>query len=492
MSKYENKFVRAAKEVENITYTENGCVAQKSTLNHLVDLFAVIGAIRNRSDDEIIELFDKAYNQDKLLALKCLFYAADIREGLGERKVFKIILNHLAFYDPEVLKLNINLIPEYSRWDYLYALDRTPLENDMWKIMKDQTLADLENARENKPVSLIGKWLKSLSASNSESRRLARKTAKAFGLSYKDYRHVLVLLRKQINIVENHLRESSYEDIDYSKIPSKAMHIYSDAFYINDLDHYSKYLNAVSKGEAKINSAVMYPYDLVKPYIKNDYRTDDTSIELQWKNLPNYVSDGNILVVADVSGSMSCNNYIPISTSVGLAIYFAERNNGEFHNMLMTFSSEPQFVTISENSSLYSKVREVLNGDWGSNTDIEAALTKIIDTATSHHVPKKDMPKSLIIISDMEFDSCTTGTDFYDTMKIKYEEAGYNIPNVVFWNVNSHQNTFHAAFDTKGVQLASGASTAVFKSLVSGEKITPEEYMLSVLNTERYSNINIK
>lgn len=492
MSDYENKFVRAAKEVENVTYTENGCVAQKSTLDHLVDLFAVIGAVRMRSDDEVIDLFDKAYNQDKLLALKCLFYAADIREGLGERKVFKTILKHLAFYDPETLKLNINLIPEYSRWDYLYALEGTPLEDDMWKIMKDQTLADLENAKENKPVSLIGKWLKSLSASNSESRRLARKTAKAFDLSYKDYRHVLVLLRKQIDIVENHLRESSYENIDYSNVPSKAMHIYSNAFSKNDLEHYNEYLNAVSKGEAKINSDVLYPYDLVKPYIKSFSKTEDQTIELQWKNLPDYVKDGNSLVVADVSGSMECNNYLPMSASVGLAIYFAERNKGEFHNMFMTFSEKPQFVTISENASLCSKVRDVMSGDWGCSTNIEATLDKILYTATSHNVPKEDMPKSLIIISDMEFNSCTTGTGFYDTMKIKYEEAGYDLPSVVFWNVNSHQNIFHVAFDTKGVLLASGASTAVFKSLISGATLTPEEYMLSVLNAERYNDIKVK
>lgn len=492
MSCNENKFVRAAKEVENETYTENGCIVQKSTLNHLVDLFAVIGAVRMRSNAEVIELFDKAYDQDKLLALKCLFYAADIREGLGERKVFKTILKHLAFYDPETLELNINLIPEYSRWDYLYALEGTPLEDDMWKIMKDQTLADLENAKENKPVSLIGKWLKSLSASNSESRRLARKTAKAFGLSYKEYRHALVLLRKKIDIVENHLRISSYEDIDYSKVPSKAMHIYSNAFDTNDPERYEAYLNAVSKGDAKINSGVLYPYDLVKPYIKSYRNQEDQTIELQWKNLPNYVEDGNSLVVADVSGSMECNNYLPMSASVGLAIYFAERNKGEFHNMFMTFSEKPQFVTLSENASLCSKVKDVMSGDWSSSTNIEAALDKILYTATSHDVPKEDMPKSLIIISDMEFNLCATGTGFYDTMKIKYEEAGYDLPNVVFWNVNSHQNVFHASFDTKGVQLASGASTSVFKSLILGANLTPEEYMLSVLNAERYNNIKVK
>ena len=118
------------------------------------------------------------------------------------------------------------------------------------------------------------------------------------------------------------------------------------------------------------------------------------------------------------------------------------------------------------------------------NTDLQAAFELVLNTAVKHKTPKEELPTSIVVISDMEIDVCTNVKHwgFYDSMKEKFNSHGYEIPNIVFWNVNARHNTFHADANTKGVQLASGQSPSVFKSLVSGIYITPYEHMVEVLS----------
>ena len=475
------------KKEQNYTLTENGALAYDSTQNYLVDLFAISGAMRERDDSEIIDKFAKAMIDDNLLATKMAFYTRDVRGGLGERRSGRLMFEYLAHFYPDIFLKNLEYIPDYGRWDDLvYLLYAAP--DEITAIIKKQLDQDIADKKENKPISLLAKWLPSINTSNIDTIKRGKFLAKKLGMSEKEYRKTLSDLRHYLNVVEVNLSKRNYDDIVYPEVPSLAMNKYRGAFMRNDKERFKDYLSKVEKGEAKINASVLYPYNIVEKYIYQVPHTDQV-LEEQWKALPDYVEGENrFLIMADVSGSMSGR---PMATSVGLAIYFATRNKGTFANQFMTFSANPKLVEVKGNT-LFEQIAYVKSSDWGMNTDLEAAFNLLLYTAVKYNTPKQEMPESIIVITDMEFDECVRNDwIFYDQMKENFEKYGYNIPNIVFWNVNSRNNTYHASFDLKGVQLASGQSPVVFESLVKGVALTPYEYMLSVLNSERYERIKV-
>ncbi len=388
---------------------------------------------------------------------------------------------------PDIFNKNLEYIAEYGRWDDLvYLLDDAP--DQVVALIKRQLEKDIENKNKMEPISLLAKWLPSVNTSNRDTVKKGRFLAKKLGMSERQYRKTLADLRNYLRIVEVDMSAKKFSDIDYPSVPSKAMNNYRNAFKRNDEERFTEFLNKVEKGEEKINSSVLYPYDIVEKYLFKS-ATVDKVLEEQWKALPDYVEgENNFLVMADVSGSMYGR---PLATSVGLAMYFAERNKGPFANSFMTFSARPELVTI-KGDSLLERIRYVANSQWMMNTNLEAAFDLVLKTAVKYGIPKEEMPSSIVVITDMEFDACADKNWlFYDTMKQRFENSGYQIPNIVFWNVNSRHNTYHASFDREGVQLASGQSPVVFESLIKGVNLTPYDYMLSVLNTERYEKITV-
>lgn len=392
-----NSLVNALNAEQNKTKTTNGMNAYKSTNSDLLDLYGSIGAMRNRSDSDIIKAFTKAFAEDKLMAVKLSFYARDILQGLGERRISRLIWIYLAKNYPDVMRKNMRYIPEFGRWDDMYIFVDTPVENDMWNIVRTQFEEDFKNMLENKPVSLLAKWLKSVNTSSKTSVALGRKTANRFGLNYRQYQKLLSKMRAYINVLERKMSDNEWKDIKYQAVPSKAMNVYRKAFYKHDSEGFVKYLEDVKSGRKKINSATLYPYEIVEKYMYSyAYKKDDV-LEEQWKALPNFANtDDNIMIMADTSGSMSGR---PMATSVGLAIYFAERNKGAFAGTFMTFSSKPEFVSIKGNS-LVEKINNARRASWQMNTNIEAAFMLVLNTAIRNNVPQSDMPKSIVIISD--------------------------------------------------------------------------------------------
>ncbi len=468
--------------------TENGAWAKSTTGSYLLDFFSMIGAARRRREDEITHMFDMAFEEDPLGAMKCLFYTRDIRGGLGERKVFRILLEHIANTYPEFIKVNLELIPEYGRWDDLYSLMPTPLEEDMCRLIRSQLDKDIQNMKDGKPISLLSKWLKKADSKNVETKMLGIYTAAKLGFTVYDYKRISNKLRRYLKVVEQTMSERRWGDIEYPSVPSKAMMNYRGAFYRHDEERFKTYLDDVASGKKKINAGTLYPYDIIEKIL---YRNEDNKVlEIQWENLPNYVNDLNALVMADVSGSMYGR---PMATSIGLALYFAERNVGAYHNLFMTFSSEPQVVEV-KGKTITDKVRHIAQADWGMSTDLSKAFMKILKIAVENKCTQEEMPKALIIISDMEIDRCTDTNErelFYDTMSKKFEEAGYCMPNVIFWNVDSRHNTFLADGKAKGVQLLSGSSVHTFRNLVDSFDKTPVEMMYEVLNSERYECVRV-
>ena len=493
-----NTFEKAFRNESHLTTTENGAVALNTTSDPCLDLFATIGALRNADKNRIETLVAEAYKADPLLAPKIIFYARDIRGGLGERDTFRTALRYLAIHHPEAIKKNIWAIGElYGRYDDLYFLVGTPLERIMWYRMAIVFKMDLDNMSKGGPVSLLAKWIKTPDASSKTSRKMGIYTAQKLGYSVYDFKRKLRKLRKYLKIVETNMSANKWNEIEYSGVPSKAMHIYSNAFERHDESRFNNYIEGVTKGKAKINTSTLYPYELYEKYDKGRcsswYDTiEDPVVEAQWKALPNYVQPGtNAIVMADTSGSM---NGRPMATSVSLALYFAERNVGAYHNLWMSFSSNPNIHEV-KGETLLQKIQNMDRSDWGMSTDLEKAIQTILLIAINNHVPSEELPKSLIVISDMEINRADygryNGWTFYDIMKAQYAEHGYEIPNIIFWNVDSRHDVFHTDSTRKGVQLVSGSSPTVFKHVMNIVDSTPREAMLKVINSERYSHIKI-
>lgn len=482
-------FSEVMREESKWTKTENGADAKNTTDSALLDMFATIGSMRERSDDEIIQKFELAFQEDPLGAMRCLFYARDVRGGIGERRVFRVLLPYIAKEHKAELDKNLRLVPEYGRYDDLYSLINTKLEERMWDIIATQLLKDKVNMQKGNPVSLLAKWLKKADSKNPNTKKLGILTAKKLGMSVYDYKRLCVKLRRHIDVVEQRMSANEWDTINYPAVPSRAMMCYREAFSRHDQKRFDEYLDRVQSGEQKINSSTLYPYDIVEKIL---YRHEDSKVlKAQWDNLPDYVDGGvNAVVMADVSGSMTGR---PLATSVGLALYFAERNKGAYHNLFMTFSGNPQFVSVKGNT-ITEKIRFISRANWQMDTDLEKALLKILDVAIKNHCSQEEIPKSLIVISDMEINGCTEqehGENFYNYVSRVYEEHGYKIPNVVFWNVNSRHDVFLADKYRKGVQLVSGQSASTFKNLIGCVDKTPVEMMYAVLNSERYQAIQI-
>lgn len=483
------------KQESNKTFTENGAVTYSSTLSDCLDLFATVGALRRESEEEIVSRFMRAYTENKDVAMKLLFFARDIRGGLGERRVFRTILRWLSCNEKESLRKNLHYIAEYGRFDDLMILFGTPLEKDMLEYIKTQLYSDLEGMENGGDVSLLAKWLPSVNASNAETKRLAKKVARFLQLDDAAYRKLLVRLRAHIRIIENNLREKDYT-FDYEKQPSKAMFKYRNAFIRNDGERYNEFLNKASCGEVKLNSKVLTPYEIITPFFKRNVSDEErNSINTTWNALEDFTNDENALAVIDGSGSMYGGaDPIPATVALSLGIYFAERNKGAFKNHFITFSETPQLVEI-KGDDILDKVRYCHDYDEVANTNIQKVFELVLNAAKKKNVPQAELPKRLYIISDMEFDYCADDANLtnFEYAKKLFEDAGYKLPEVVFWNVSSRNRQQPVIKNEQGVLLVSGCTPRLFLMMADGSLSdrAPYEFMMEVLMSERYKKIAV-
>lgn len=479
------------KKEANKTETLNGATTYISSGKYCLDLFASIGASRNLDEKEIVKRFHRAFCEDKNLAMKILFYARDIRGSLGERKVFRTIIRNLPRTSRSALVKNIQYIPEYGRYDDLLEIMDTSCKKEVVTFIKEQLQKDIANI-ETDEVSLLAKWLPSINATNIQTVKLGKRLAQCLNMSEKEYRQTLSKLRAKIKIIENNLREKDYS-FDYSKQPSKAMFKYKKAFIRNDKERYEEFLNKVQSGAVKMNTGTLYPYDIVRSIIHGGELSDEEkkSLNVTWNALPNYTKDGNALVVVDGSGSMYWGgNPQPAEVAQSLAVYFAERNTGLFKNHFITFSENPRLVEI-KGDDIYNKIRFCTGFNECANTNIQKVFELILKTATKNKLSQKDMPETIYIISDMEFDSCTVDADLtnFEYIKKKFNEKGYKLPRLVFWNVNSWQQQVPVKENEQGVVLVSGCTPKIFEMVMDGET-SPYKFMLDTINTERYEKIS--
>lgn len=478
------------KQESNKTLTENGASTLKTTQSDCLDLFATVGAIRRESEEEITSRFMRAFTEDKDIAMKLLFFARDIRGGLGERKVFRVCLKWLSYNAPETVRKNLSYISEYGRFDDLLELFGTPVEKDALELIREQLQKDIYAMNNNEEVSLLGKWLPSVNASNADTIKVAKKIARFLEMDDKTYRKTLSQLRAYIRIIENNLREKDYS-FDYEKQPSKAMFKYRNAFLRNDGERYREFLNKVSAGEAKLNAATLMPYEIITPFFRKNVSDEERkSIDITWKAQKSFDNDENTLVVIDGSGSMYGGaDPIPATVALSLGIYFAERNTGAFKNHFITFSESPQLIEI-KGEDILDKVRYCHSFNEVANTNIQKVFELILSAAKKNNISQEELPKRLYIISDLEFDCCTRGassTNFEYAKKL-FKSAGYKLPEVVFWNVASRNTQQPITRNEQGVALVSGCTPRIFSMIAEGIP-SPYEFMMSVLESDRYKNI---
>jgi len=492
--------LNAIKTESNKTYTENGAVTNVSTYSDCLDLFATVGALRKASEQEILDRFIRAYTEDPDKAMKIIFFARDIRGGLGERRVFRTVMTYLAAQEPASVKKNIEYFGEYGRYDDLLSLMGTPCENDMLAYIAKQFAEDMEALAVGKSVSLLAKWLPSVNASNADTVVMAKKIARSMKMTDRDYRKAVVELRAKIRIIENNLREKDYT-FDYSKQPSKAMFKYRAAFMRNDGERYGEFVNKVSKGEAKLNAKTVMPYELVDPFLTGGWYSGRTFMKdisdeeknvlnATWESMPDFGGDQNAIAVVDTSGSMYFSSSPrPASVALSLGLYFAERNKGLFHNHFIEFSHNAKLIEL-KGDTFADRLRYIASFNEIADTNIEAVFDLILRAAVKNRIPQDEMPATLYIISDMEFNSCVrnAGLTNFENAKMNYEAHGYKLPNVVFWNVQSRNRQQPVTMNEQGVALVSGCTPKLFSMVASGN-IDPYSFMMEVVGSERYEKI---
>ncbi len=517
--------LNALKNEANLTYTENGAVTNASTMSDCLDFFSTAGALRKAGDAEIVSRFVKAFTEDRDVALKILFFARDVRGGLGERRIFRTILTCLADQEPATVRKNLEFISEYGRWDDVLALMGTACEKDALALIRVQLEKDVaalcakdaqcalasavggdgtpEAAASAASVSLLAKWLPSVNTSNAGQCALGKKIAKACGMTEREYRKTLAALRKEIRIIENYLREKDYS-FDYAKQCSKALYKYRMAFLRNDNERYTAYIQSVLEGKVKLNAGNLYPYELVDPYLDGDnWRGEDRSfmrplseeekavLNATWAALPDFCPAAeNALAVIDTSGSMYCyQNPKPASVALSLGMYFAEHNRGAFANHFITFSEEPRLIEL-KGETFADRLRYAASFNEIGNTNIEAVFRLVLRTAVKHHLPQEELPSKLVIISDMEFDYCTEDASLsnFENAKQMFEEAGYRLPQLVFWNVASRHANQPVRMHETGTALVSGCTPRLF-SMIAGDVVDPYTLMMEVIGSGRYACI---
>lgn len=492
-------FANAIKTNTNVKLTENGARAYTTQGNALTDLFAQIGALRPRTEQEIRDKYAAAFAIDPLLATKMLFYAGNVRGGLGERRTFRTCLRWMAENHPSIATKNAALIPHFNRWDSMFVLVGTAAEKEMWKVIADQLNSDMaavaasKTTRKPQPISLLAKWMPTETASSKATRDLAFHTMRNLGLTPRAYRKVLSALRKHLKVVESTMSAREWELIQYAQVPSYAMKNYRKAFAKHDPVGFASYKDSLVKGETKVNASTLFPYDLVGQYLHGRiYGTDDI-IEAQWKALPNYVAgENNILIMADVSGSMFWNGGRPADTSIGLATYFAQRNKGAYHNLYMTFTDHPSFIELREGASLGECVTKVKSTGVGFSTNLENAFNAILNHAISNGVTDEEMPKALVVVSDMEIDSYKgqRNLDFVAAMRARFARSGYTLPKLVLFNVEARNDTFLSK--QEGVLYVSGQSASTFRELCGAlDGKTTWDLMCETLNNSMYDCVKI-
>lgn len=494
------------------TVTENGARGEATSGHPLLDFYFQLPSMRTMESGKLFAKWQAGFDENPTLALRLLFYIRDTRGGMGEKAIFQHLMQELARQAPRVAQVLYPLIPEYGYFKDFRPLMDTDLRNGVMKLYGDQLRADMRAMRAGKPMSLAAKWAPSVNTSSQDTRLYGRMLAEAMGLTERQYRKMLAEMRKHLNVTEVLMSEGHWADIDYAKVPSVAMKRYRKAFGAKDSDRFTAFLAAVEKGETKINASVLFPYEIAAAYGADNEQgcgwgyiaAIDRALEAQWKALPDYVNGADdILWVLDGSGSMCSridgSDSITLHTAaMATTIYSSERMTGPLRDKLITFSAHPKFIDLAGCNSLQDKLNRVMKYDECANTNIEATFDLVLNTAVRNHFRQEDLPGVIGIVSDMHFDAARgvsywrsnepSEETLFDTIKQKWQAAGYTMPRLLFWNMSNRPTVIPVKQNPSGLILASGFSPVVLKMVLSG-KLDPFDVLREQLMAPRYDAV---
>ena len=492
--------------------TENGALGYAFCRSALVDFFYRISSFRKASADEKTVAFRKALAEDKDLGYRMLFFSRDARQGLGERQLFKDVFKSLDEAHQVAL---VKLVPEYGRWDDVMGLilDKGVPKGTRQAIVDlihEQFNKDLADCKAGKPISLLAKWMPSVRKVAKDKVALAKFFVREFGLQERDYRKALSALREHLKVVEKQMSARKWDAIDYEAVPSKAAKVYRGAFMKHDETRYREYLDKLEKGEVKVNASTLYPYEIVTAYRdaggwSHTIGNYDKLLEAQWKALPLPKGIlGNAIVVRDGSGSMTSQvsgKTTALDVATSLAVLMSEHLQGPFKDKFITFSARPKFIDLSGCDNLKQKLETTFGQDECSNTNVEATMDLILRAAVKNHLKQEEIP-AVVIVSDMEFDEARQQGYYYnwteakmandqkvlfETIREKWNAAGYDLPKMVFWNVCSRTGAVPLQENPNGLLLVSGFSQNIL-DMLAGDG-TMMDVIKQKLNTERYDPV---
>ena len=497
-----NELLKNLKEQDNRVLTTNGARTYKSTMTKVYDLFAQGAAMRGGRENDCILMFKKAYDENPEMALKCLFYLRDIRGGQGERRFFRLCIKWLANVHPQEMINLIKYVPEYGRYDDLFELFDTLIEDEMMGYIK--------HIIDKNEDHLVYKWMPSINTSSKNTQARGRKFAYEFNMTEREYRKMLSEGRKACHLVETLMSQNEWDQIAFDKLPSRAGLLYSKAFTRREetKDRYEAFMNSKT---TKVHASTLYPYDVVNKALEvmrgtNSYpwgRVQENKIDRQvankyWDNLTDYFNGAtlNALCVCDTSGSMTGGYYNtgirPIDVAISIALYTAERAKGPFHNHYISFASRPQLIE-TNGIDFCDKVYRIYRTNLCDNTNIEATFDLVLETALKNSLSQEDLPETLIIISDMQFDYARTSSRYgmhslMENIEARWNIAGYKMPKLIFWNVNAASGGGNFPMQDKdGITFVSGASPSIFTQIMTGK--TGQDLMYETLLSKRYEPI---
>lgn len=458
--------VNAARQHDSRTL--NGALTHSTSLSACLDMFFMAGATRNWSADRIIQLFLAAYSENKELAYRILFWARDCRGGAGEKRFFQTVAMYMAQHMKEDWSGLSIIVPEFGYWKDIFSIEKPTDENLDWLMYQ---------LEESKNANLLAKYFPRKGEWFVAMHKYKKMTPKEF-------RKYLV---EKSTTVEQEICAGKWGTIDYAKVPSVAMNMYRNAFMKHDEARFTAFNQSVLDGDNKVNASVLFPHQL---YVAMRQGQDQTAVEAQWQALPNYMegSSERILPVCDVSASMEG---LPMQVSIGLGLYIAERNEGIFNNAFLTFSENPTMEFV-QGDTLYQKFNSLARANWGGSTNLQATFQLILDRAIKHSLAEDEMPTKLLIISDMEFNQCEgwgSEKTNLEAVQEQYANAGYKMPQIIFWNVNGRLGNVPAEMDQANVGLVSGFSPSILKSILQGQVETPHQLMMKTVMSDRYDAV---
>ena len=510
--------------MEILKRTWNNAITNESTLNFNLDMFAYSSRNFIQDYEKNKNRFKNALIENDDIALANLLYTLDIRNGKGERALFKSYFSVLIEMNKDYAIQILPYISELGRWDYVFEGIGTEIEEAVYDFVRAYLMMDIENYNDNKPISLLAKWLPSIKTHNKKN-YFAVKLAKKLNLTEKEYRKILSKLRDRLNIVEKHITNREYEKIDYISVPSKAMIKYKNLFFAKDEVRFKEFIDELKKSK-KTKYDNLFMNDFVKMYLDNlkklgvnyfygktikeayknsisdlikdlslkeledrqillqRFRDEKNLINAMWKKQSKIEFDKNVLVVADTSGSMQGT---PFETAVSLAIYISQNNKSdEWRNKFIIFSSDCIEYSYNKNAEFTDILDEI--PFIVENTNINKVFKKILNDSVEKKLPQLD---EVIIISDMEFDMVQNRKNMSNFKHWKSEFAKYNydLPKIIFWNVARNVESFPVTKLDYGTCLVSGYSKNILKSIIDIDELNPIDIMLKTLEEKKYFEI---